>query len=204
MPPVSYTAGRSRRTSSQGDHSSHERNKSGNSEREVSVQKSNRGRPKTNNSGDSNQYVIDLSCNNIKPSTSSKFKFFKLAFTILDIKLIFNKIDTPAPIQLPRIDYSSNQMREPNNMNEKRAIDRATNIEPIAVNNPDGDGDGDNNLIKSYSIDQMMNFAKDNKYPKRNIQFSDKVHRFTSILHFFKHIDVNKIMILKINNTFNK
>lgn len=84
-------------------------------------------------------------------------------------------------------------MREPNNMNETRAIDRATSNERIVVNNPDGDGDDDDNQIKSYSIDQMMNFAKDNKYPKRNIQFGDKVHGFTSILHFFKHIDVNKI-----------
>lgn len=112
MPPVSYTAGRSRRTSSQGDHSSREGSKSGNSEREMSVQKSNRGRPKTKNSSGSNQHVIDLSCDNIKSSTSSKFKIFKLAFKMLDIRLIFNKIDTPAPIQLPRIDYSSNQMRE--------------------------------------------------------------------------------------------
>lgn len=90
MPPVSYKAGRSRRTSSQGDHSSNERSKSGNNEREVSVQKSNRGRPKTKNSSGSNQHVIDLSSDNNKPSTSSKFKIVKIAFTMLDIRLIFN------------------------------------------------------------------------------------------------------------------
>lgn len=57
----------------------------------------------------------------------------------------------------------------------------------------ESNGEEEEKQVISYSIEEMMAFAKENKFPKSNVQFGNKIHSCTTILHFFNHIDVNII-----------
>lgn len=43
------------------------------------------------------------------------------------------------------------------------------------------------NEPESYSISQMLNFAKENKFPQKTIWFGTNKKYYTPVLHFFKH-----------------
>jgi hypothetical protein len=40
---------------------------------------------------------------------------------------------------------------------------------------------------ESFSITQMLNMSKDNKFPKKSVLFGSKEKFYTPVLHFFKH-----------------